>query len=299
TDGKVAWLLLREEDVTAYVRAGDSGTRPPEPESPDRDAVRGELYMRARELERVNEELQQAHTREQQVAITLQEAMLAAPDLERHSNIAVRYLPAARSLHVCGDWYDLIDLDDNRFMVTVGDVVGYGLKAAAVMGILRSALSAANRALERPQAALEVMGRHVQSFEDAVSTTAVTVLVDRQNRVITYSSAGHPPPILLHADGSCELLDQATDPPLGARPDPAVPRPQANLGYRPGDTLLLYTDGLVERRDEDIDVGLNRLIDILGESTGLSPDELADTVLERLGVSDGTDDDIALITVGL
>ncbi|MFF0791574.1 SpoIIE family protein phosphatase [Streptomyces spiralis] len=296
-DGQVACIIHRVEDVTAFVlshaeqpRAGQALT--------ERQAMEAELYARARELQLLNEQLRQAHARERQVAVTLQEAMLQAPDLAGHRNIAVRYLPAAKGLNVCGDWYDVVDLPDARFTVAVGDVVGHGLEAAAVMGMLRSALSAAMRALREPDRAMEVLGLYARSVDGALATTAVKALVDTQRHHITYSSAGHPPPVLTHPDGTFVLLDQATDPPLGARPE-HVPRPQAALSYSPGDTLVLYTDGLVERRGEDIDAGLNRLTDILTDHPRLNPDHLADTLLSRLGVSGGGHDDIALIVVRL
>lgn len=199
---------------------------------------------------------------------------------------------------MCGDWYDVVDIPPDRLALAVGDVIGHGLQAAAVMGMLRSALSAATRALERPAQALEVLGLYARSIEDALGTTAVQVLADTRSRLITYSNAGHPPPILLRRGGDRELLDQATDPPLGARPQ-HVPRPQASLPYKPGDTLVLYTDGLIERRGEDIDAGLGRLIDVLGAHGDLGTEQLADTVLARLGVSSGGRDDIALIVVRL
>jgi serine phosphatase RsbU (regulator of sigma subunit) len=224
--------------------------------------------------------------------------MLHTPDLARHREAAVRYLPAAGSLNVCGDWYDVVDLPAGRFAVTVGDVVGHGLDAAAVMGMLRSALSAAIRAVAGPAQALEVLGLYARHVEGAVATTAIQAVIDTRTRRITYSNAGHLPPVLVHADDTCELLDQATDPPLGARPE-HVTRPQAGLPYAPGDTLVLYTDGLVERRGEDIDTGLHRLTDALTRHHHLSPDHLADTLLAHLGVSSGAEDDVALIVVRL
>ncbi|WP_318217335.1 PP2C family protein-serine/threonine phosphatase [Streptomyces sp. SCL15-6] len=300
-DGQVAYIIHRVEDVTAFVKAHQAahpagalvGERLDQTQ-----ALEAELYARARELQRLNEELRDAHTREREIAITLQQAMLDVPDLAHHREIAVRYLPAIGSLNVCGDWYDIADIPPDRFSLAVGDVIGHGLQAAAVMGMLRSALSAAIRALERPAQALEVLGLYARSVDGALGTTAVKVLVDSRSLLITYSSAGHLPPVLLHPDGGCELLDQATDPPLGAR-ILHVPRPQASLSYKPGDTLVLYTDGLIERRGEDIDTGLGRLTDVLSECGRLGPEHLADTVLARLGVSSGGRDDIAVIVVRL
>ncbi|GAA3478432.1 SpoIIE family protein phosphatase [Streptomyces yanii] len=295
-DGQVAWIIHRVEDVTEFVLS--HGPSQPGHKPKEREAMEAELYARARELQLVNEQLRQAHARERQVAVTLQEAMLQSPDLARHHNVAVRYLPAVKGLNVCGDWYDVVDLPDEHFTVAVGDVVGHGLEAAAVMGMLRSALSAAVRALCDPAKAIEVLGLYARSVEGALATTVVKAVVDTRRRHISYSSAGHPPPVLTRPDGTFVLLDQATDPPLGTRPV-HVPRPQAAVPFTSGDTLVLYTDGLIERRGEDIDAGLHRLTDVLAASSRLSPDHLADTVLSRLGVSGGGDDDIALIVVRL
>lgn len=298
-DGIVMWVIHRVEDVTAFVQArrlrnhGEAGQL-----TGRKEGMEAELYARARELQRVNEELRAAHAREREIAVTLQEAMLHSPDLARHKDVAVRYLPAIGSLNVCGDWYDTVDLTEGRFSVAVGDVVGHGLEAATVMGMLRSALSAASRAVAGPAQALEVLGMYARSVEGALATTAVTVLVDSPSNLLVYSSAGHPPPVLLHTDDTWELLEKATDPPLGARPE-HVPRPQAGAAYRRGDTLVLYTDGLIERRGEDIDVSLARLGEAMGGLTGLGPGQFADALLARLGVAEGGRDDIALVVVRL
>ncbi|MEU6366474.1 SpoIIE family protein phosphatase [Streptomyces sp. NPDC046931] len=296
-DGKVAWIIHRSEDMTDVVLARRTAHLPSV--RPGREAaMEAELYSRARQLQRLNEELRQAHARERRIAVALQEAMLHVPDLARHPDVAVRYLPAAGSLNVCGDWYDAVDLPGGRFAVAVGDVVGHGLMAATVMGRLRSALSAATRTVHGPAQALEVLGLYARSVEGALAATAVQVLVDCHSHLLIYSSAGHPPPVLLHPDGACELLDQATDPPLGARPE-HVPRPQANSTYTPGDTLILYTDGLIERRGEDIDVGLARLTSTLATCTGFGAEHLADALLARLDLTSGANDDIAMVVVRL
>ncbi|WP_369275510.1 SpoIIE family protein phosphatase [Streptomyces sp. R11] len=297
-DGRVKWIVQRAEDVTVFIRSRRARALTAGFTAREK-GMAAELFARARELHHLNEELRQAHARERQVAVTLQEAMLSAPDLDRHTeNIAVRYLPATTSLNVCGDWYDVVDLPPDRYAAAVGDVVGHGLHAAAVMGMLRSALSAVIRTTPSPAQALEVLGLYARSLDGATAATAVKVLIDTRSKLIIYSNAGHPPPVLLHSDDTCELLDQATDPPLGAR-EHHVPRPQAGLAYTVGDTLVLYTDGLIERRDEDIDASLTRLTTALAQVSSLTPDQLADELLTRLGVARGAPDDIALIVIRL
>ncbi|NML51556.1 SpoIIE family protein phosphatase [Streptomyces sp. R302] len=293
-DGTVALLLHRVEEVTELIRArgGRSGG--------DRAQVlEAELYTRARELQEVNERLRQAHAREREVALHLQEAMLPAPRPLVHHRAAVRYQPAVGALNVCGDWYDLVDLPGHgRTAVAVGDVVGHGLRAAGVMGQLRSALSAASRVADGPAQALEVLGLYARSVDGAESTTAVSVFIDWNTHTLTYSSAGHPPPVLRHPDGTVTFLDQATDPPLGARPE-HVARPQAHTSFAEGSVLVLYTDGLIERRREDIDTGLARLAESITRHGAANPDTIADTLLTDLIPPAGLTDDTALVVIRL
>jgi serine phosphatase RsbU (regulator of sigma subunit) len=292
-DGKVELLVHRVEEVTELIRArgGPSG---------DQGQVQeAELYSRARELQEVNERLRQAHARDREVALALQEAMLPTGRQTLHPRAAVRYRPAVGPLHVCGDWYDLVDLvGGHRVGVSVGDVVGHGLGAAGVMGQLRSALSAASRVAAGPAQALDILGRYAHVVDGAESATAVTTFIDLDHGTITYSSAGHPPPMLVHPDGRVECLDKATDPPLDARPDP-MPRPQVTTAFTSGATLALYTDGLVERRREDIDTGLARLADSLARHREDDPEALADAVLLELLPPGGATDDTALVIVRL
>lgn len=260
--------------------------------------LEAELYTRSRELQEVNERLRQAHAREREVALALQDAMLPAPHLAGHHRAAVRYRPAVGALNVCGDWYDLVEVPDSRMVVAVGDVVGHGLAAACVMGQLRSALSAASRVAAGPAQALEVLDLYARAVDGAESTTAASVHVDWRSHTLTYSSAGHPPPALLRRDGTVAFLDRATDPPLAARPE-HVPRPQASLAFAGGDRLVLYTDGLVERRGADIDTGLGRLARSLNVNRALEPDRLADALLLDLLPSAGATDDTALVVLRL
>lgn len=296
-DGSVVLVVHRVEEVTELIRARGrfDGHRVGRAR-----VLEAELYTRARELQELNERLRLAHSREREVALALQEAMLpAGPQTRHHHRAAVRYRPAVGALNVCGDWYDLVDLvGGHRTGVSVGDVVGHGLGAAGVMGQLRSALSAASRVAEGPAQALDVLGRYAHVVDGAESATAVTTFIDFDRQTVTYSSAGHPPPVLVHPDGRTEFLDQATDTPLDARPDP-IPRPQAATTFTAGATLVLYTDGLVERRREDIDTGLERLADSLRRHRDLDPELLADTVLLELLPPGGATDDTALIIVRL
>ncbi|MEW2301061.1 SpoIIE family protein phosphatase [Streptomyces sp. NPDC006655] len=292
-DGKVVLLVHRVEEVTELIharRATADGRA---------QVLEAELYRRAGELQEINERLRQAHSKQREVAVALQEAMLPAPGKLGRHGAAVRYRPATGGLNVCGDWYDLVDLvGGDRVGVSVGDVVGHGLEAACVMGQLRSALTAASRVAAGPAQALDVLGRYAHVVAGAESATAVTTFVDFHRRTVTYSSAGHPPPALLHPDGRVEFLDRATDPPLDAHPDPQ-PRPQAVTAFDDGATLVLYTDGLVERRREDIDTGLRRLARSLCANRELEPEELADAVLGELLPPDGATDDTALVVVRL
>ena len=291
-NGDVVLLVHRVEEITELIRARG-----------DRDGARSqvqeaELYTRARELQELNERLRQAHARERQVALALQAAMLPPPRLFGQHRAAVRYQPAVGALNVCGDWYDLVELPGNRIAVAVGDVVGHGLSAAGVMGQLRSALSAVSRVSAGPAQGLDVLDLYARSVDGAESTTVVSVSIDWDARTLTYSSAGHPPPALLRTDGTVVFLDRATDPPLGANPEHTA-RPQATLGFGAGDTLVLFTDGLIERRREDIDVGLARLARSLTEHRGTPFGPLADALLLDLSPAAGATDDTALVVIGL
>ncbi|GCB45490.1 serine phosphatase rsbU [Streptomyces sp. NL15-2K] len=292
-DGQVVLIVHRVEEVTDLIRARGA------PVDDDRARVlEAELYTRSRELQGVNERLRQAHAREREVALALQAAMLPAPSPVGHHRAAVRYRPATAALNVCGDWYDLADLPGGGMAVAVGDVVGHGLAAACAMGQLRSALSAACRVAESPARALDVLGLYARFVEGAESTTAVTTFINWDGHTITYSSAGHPPPALLHPDGSVTFLDQATDPPLGARLE-RVSRPQASTSFVEGATLVLYTDGLIERRHEDIDTGLARLAHALTHHQHTDPESLADALLADLLPPTANTDDTALIVLRL
>jgi serine phosphatase RsbU (regulator of sigma subunit) len=299
-DGRVSLIVHRVEEVTALIRARRALGAAPELPLTAEDAMTADLLNRSLELQELNEELRKAHARAHEVAVTLQRAMLPSTSLPDRPGVAVRYRPATSFLNVCGDWYDLIDLDARRLAVAVGDVVGHGLEAAGTMGQLRSALSAAIRATGRPATALTTLAAHAHTVDGALAATAVQAVIDHTALTVTYSRAGHPPPLLAHGDGSVEVLDSATDPPLGAGDD-SLPRCESTVGYGPGSTLVLYTDGLIERRGEDIYAGLDRLAHSVERHHRLGPELLADAVLADLlpAPRRGPDDDTALVVIRL
>lgn len=185
-----------------------------------------------------------------------------------------------------------------RITVSVGDVVGHGLPAAGVMGQLRSALSAASRVVDSPAQALEALGLYARSVEGAENTTVATTFIDWDTHTNTYRRAGHPPPALRHRDGTIDFLNQVTDPPLGAHPEHST-RSEATIPFTDGAVLVLYTDGLIERRREDIDTGLTRLATSLARHQSADPETLADALLTDLLSPAGLTDDTALVIMRL
>jgi serine phosphatase RsbU (regulator of sigma subunit)/PAS domain-containing protein len=236
---------------------------------------------------------------QRQLGIAVQEVMLPAEvplSVREAVQIAVRYQPASDALRVGGDWYDVADLGQGRLAVAVGDVVGHGLRAAAVMGQLRSALSALTVADVGPAAAMTALDRVARHSPDATASTAVKVVVDPALDLAIYSSAGHLPPLILRVDGTIHTMNQALGPPLAVT-QKVVSRPLGTAMLRAGDTLVLYTDGLVERRGEALDVGIARLSDALVRLRELDVDSIADRLLPELPPMSSLRDDIALIVL--
>ncbi|KWX67264.1 SpoIIE family protein phosphatase [Mycobacterium sp. NAZ190054] len=241
---------------------------------------------------RLGQGLQRVHQIDQQreTALALQHAILG-PALS--SGFAVRYQPATSPLQVGGDWYDVVNLDDGRIALIVGDCVGHGLTAATIMGQLRSACRALLLEHPSPAAALSALDRFAARLPGARCTTAFCAVLNPQNGELVYSCAGHPPPILVTADRSTRLLEGARATPLGLRNPPH--RTEARETMPPRATLLLYTDGLVERRRESIDDGIARATDIVQRNRATALDELANVIMSRLAPDEGYHDDVALL----
>ena len=241
---------------------------------------------------RLGQGLQRVHHLDQQreTALALQHAILG-PRVS--GGFAVRYQPATRPLHVGGDWYDVVDLDDGRIALIVGDCVGHGLAAATVMGQLRSACRALLLEHPSPSAALAALDRFAARLDGARCTTAFCAVLNPETGEISYSNAGHPPPILVMADRSTRLLDGAAATPLGLPYDRS--RPETRATVPPRSTLLLYTDGLIERRREALDLGIQRATDLVQDNRDTALEGLADEIMSRLAPSGGYQDDVAVL----
>jgi len=226
------------------------------------------------------------------VALTLQHAILGPTGLPH--GFAARYTPAVPPLEVGGDWYDVIPLPGQRIGVVAGDCVGRGLPAAAVMGQLRSASQAVLLRAPGPAEALADLDTFASRIPGAECTTVFCAILDLAAGTVTYSCAGHPPPILVTAEADYHLLDQARSLPLAMLPADWR-RSQATAALPPGATLMLYTDGLVERRNQSLDKGIDAAAVTVAEYAQDHPDDVADHVMSAMTPAVGYEDDVAVL----
>ena len=235
-----------------------------------------------------------AHGR--QLVETLQRSLL--PDRLPHHprlELAARYLPSGLAPQIGGDWYDALELDRDRTAVMIGDVVGHGVRAATTMSELRNALRAFAVEGHGPGAALHQLDRVVHAtFGPGMIATVLFLIIDASKGIVTISRAGHPPPALRSASGEIRFLETGGTLPLGI--DDRVSADEAEYPLHPGDTLLLFTDGLVERRRESINTGFDRLRDAFRHAP-TDVEALCDHVLEQTVTEQASHDDIAVLAV--
>jgi len=205
----------------------------------------------------------------------------------------VRYEPAVSPLEIGGDWYDVLPTDDDHIGIIVGDCVGRGLSAAAVMGQLRSSARALLLTGVSPARLLEHLDSVAAFIPDAFCTTVFVAILDPLAETLSYSSAGHVPAVIVAPDSQPRFLTDARSVPLAVRRD--APRPQSAAALAGGSTLLLYTDGLVERRGEAIDEGIARVAEVMAHTMNVPVDAVADAMLEKLAPARGYDDDVAIV----
>ena len=235
----------------------------------------------------LNEQRERAHR--------LQRALLGRIDVA-DLEVGVTYLPAHRGDLSGGDWYDVIDVGNEQVALVVGDVVGHDIEASATMGQLRAVVRSFALVDADPRSVLDRTEVLARSIHGATAATLHYALIDRATFSVTYGSAGHPPPLLLRADGTSEFLTGGRRPVLAASADAGGIDASTRLEL--GDVLIMFTDGLIERRNEVLDTGLERL-QLAAES--LDWDGLIDHFVEDLvrTVLDGTNqtDDVCLLAV--
>jgi serine phosphatase RsbU (regulator of sigma subunit)/PAS domain-containing protein len=302
--GAVAWVALPLQ--TAGRRLGSLSVAWTAPHPVDADEL--ELLVAfaaqcAQALERIStrETERLAHAAVSGMAEALQRSLLTAPPEPDALEIAVRYVPAASLAQVGGDWYDAFLLEDGRTALVIGDVTGHDSYAAAAMAQVRNVLRGiAHSRRDSPAAALAALDRAMRDLDVGTLATAVLATVeegpddaDPGVRVLRWSNAGHPPPLLVEVDGTVTVLEREPDLLLGVDPD--VPRADHEVPLRPGATVLFYTDGLVERRDAPLDAGIDWLTDVVGRWSRLPLERLCHQLLAEL--AGAVEDDVALLAL--
>ncbi len=266
-DGRTVWVAISTNIVTGA----------------DRDAIVGTI----RDVTAARAAAETAR----ETSLTLQRAMLAPTEIP--AGFAVRYEPAIPPLEIGGDWYDVLPVGDRRIGIIVGDCVGRGLPAAAVMGQLRSSARALLLTGAEPAVLLEQLDTVAELIPDAFCTTVLVAVFDVESRLLTYSRAGHIPAVLAAPGSEPTVLSGAGSVPLAVRRDHR--RPQESLVLDPASTLMLFTDGLVERRGEQIDAGIARVAELLGRTLDMPVDAVAEVMLRELAPARGYDDDVAIV----
>jgi serine phosphatase RsbU (regulator of sigma subunit) len=233
------------------------------------------------------------------LADALQRSMLTEPPRGGEFEIVVRYVPAAAGAEIGGDWYDAFHQRSGATVLAIGDVVGHDTRAAAAMGQVRGLLRGISYSSGgTPAEVLTELDRAVDGLALDTMATALVARLETDSEggtVVRWANAGHPAPIVIAANGAVSVLDgKPADLLLGVFPE-AVREDHIEV-LDPGATVLLYTDGLVERRDRDIDDGTAELVRVVRECVGLPLGELCDQVLERLFLPDA-EDDVAVLAV--
>ncbi|MFI1723798.1 SpoIIE family protein phosphatase [Streptomyces sp. NPDC020489] len=240
------------------------------------------------------ERLRASERRQRETAVTLQRSLLPQvleePDDLR---IAATYQPGGTEAAVGGDWYDVITLGGGRTALVIGDVMGRGVRAAAVMGQLRTAVRAYARLDLPPHEILQLLDGLATEIDANQIATCVYAIHDPNEGKLVYASAGHLPILVRDESGAVLRADEPTGPPLGTG---GWVHASGSIPLGPGATAVLYTDGLVERRNEDLDEGIAALERALSGATG-TPQVVCDRLVRSAGVTADHDDDVAVLVL--
>ncbi|MFF9243775.1 SpoIIE family protein phosphatase [Streptomyces sp. NPDC014801] len=240
------------------------------------------------------ERLRASERRQRETAVTLQRSLLPQ-ELEEPDDlrIAATYHPGGTEAAVGGDWYDVITLGGGRTALVIGDVMGRGVRAAAVMGQLRTAVRAYARLDLPPHEVLQLLDGLATEIDANQIATCVYAVHDPNEGRLMYASAGHLPILVRDENGIVHRADEPTGPPLGTG---GWMHASGSIPLTPGSTAVLYTDGLVERRDEDLDEGIAALERALAGATG-SPQVVCDRLVRSAGVTADHADDVAVLVL--
>ncbi|WP_369390277.1 SpoIIE family protein phosphatase [Streptomyces sp. CG1] len=240
------------------------------------------------------ERLRASERRQRETAVTLQRSLLPQ-ELEQPDDlrIAATYQPGGTEAAVGGDWYDVITLGGGRTALVIGDVMGRGVRAAAVMGQLRTAVRAYARLDLPPHEVLQLLDGLATEIDANQIATCVYAVHDPNEGRLVYASAGHLPILVRDESGTVSRADEPTGPPLGTG---GWMYTSGSIALGPGATAVLYTDGLVERRDEDLDEGIAALSGALAGATG-TPQVICDRLVRSAGVTADHDDDVAVLVL--
>ena len=302
TAGKVAWAALPLQAGTHVLGSVTASWDEPQAFTPaDVNLMAAFAAQCAQTLHRllVRQAEREAAAATRQLSEALQRSLLTALPQPDHLEIVARYLPAAQEAQVGGDWYDAFLVGTGDTSLVVGDVAGHDQDAAVAMAQVRNVLrGVAHATAEPPAAVLSALDRAMADLAVGVLATAVLAQVEQAEddaqrglRVLRWSNAGHPPPLLIHSGGAAELLSRPADLLLGLAPD--AERRNHTQVLDPGATVLLYTDGLVERRAASFDDGLEWLCSVAGPLSGLPLEDLCDVLLDQL--EGGVEDDVVLL----
>ncbi|MGY0025023.1 ATP-binding SpoIIE family protein phosphatase [Streptomyces sp. YJ-C3] len=240
------------------------------------------------------ERLRTSERRQRETAVTLQRSLLPQ-ELEEPDDlrIAATYQPGGTEAAVGGDWYDVITLGGGRTALVIGDVMGRGVRAAAVMGQLRTAVRAYARLDLPPHEVLQLLDGLAIEIDPQQIATCVYAVHDPNEGRLVYASAGHLPILVRDENGTIHRAEEPTGPPLGTG---GWLHTSGSVPLGPGSTAVMYTDGLVERRDEDIDEGVAALEHALAGATG-TPQVICDRLIRAAGVTADHDDDVAVLVL--
>ncbi|MER7110314.1 SpoIIE family protein phosphatase [Streptomyces sp. NPDC000229] len=231
---------------------------------------------------------------EHRLAVRLQRSLLPRLPEVDGLDIASGYAPGTHMVDVGGDWYDVHLLGEDTVGFTIGDVAGHGIAEATAMAQISTVLrSISRRHSEHLPAVMAELNDFLGTYHEGLMATACYATYHHRDRTLRYTRAGHPPPLLVHADGSTEYLNNALAPPLG--PVPFTRFPQSEITLPPDSTLVFYTDGLIERRGESLDVGLDRLARTAATTVGLDAQDTCELLLHEQPDTDMPDDRALLI----